>query len=306
MYFPGRATDFGRSNIFFSAAPTPVAINRYRADGDLHDFRVDADPDDSDNDKPTTLDTNKLDGEVVAVFVVVVDTQIWMCSGCKFLTSSSHAVACKGTVTTTDNNNMRWTAVRARRCCQSDAAAGPKGSAVRAFLKENPSATPKRDKVSSSSTDRPKLFLNGANGAQIGGRDTSSAQVKHPVSVVLEEIPAGKIATTTSDSTYAHRCNDIERGLDITKLECQLCQTMHDMRMHCCQTCKPLLAATNEWPRTSHRVWDFHSDTRYTTRGFLRTAGSRMPNVPIAASMLSSWTAMPRTSGTQFAWTWLA
>lgn len=87
-----RAIDPGRSDIFFSAAVTPVTINRYRADGDFHDFWCDVDPDNSDHDNPTTRESDKLDSELV----VVKDTQIAMCSGCKLFIIDSRAIVRKG------------------------------------------------------------------------------------------------------------------------------------------------------------------------------------------------------------------
>lgn len=91
---------------------------------------------------------------------------------------------------------------------RSDATSEPEGSAVGAALKENPSAPPKRDEVSPSSTDRPKLILKEADAGQTSGRGASPAGVKHPASVVLEETPADKRAKTASNSKYSHKCGE--------------------------------------------------------------------------------------------------
>lgn len=47
----------------------PAIIRRYGVEGDFRDFRGDAEPDDSDIDNPTTLESYKLDEDVVVVIV---------------------------------------------------------------------------------------------------------------------------------------------------------------------------------------------------------------------------------------------
>lgn len=87
---PGRVTDSGRSDIFFSAALSLVTIKGAMVEGYFRDFGNRVDVGSSDNDNPTTLETWKFDSEIVAV--VGGHTQNSICRGCKFPASDSHAI----------------------------------------------------------------------------------------------------------------------------------------------------------------------------------------------------------------------
>lgn len=88
---PDRATDSGRSALFFSAAVTPLPIRGNWAQGDFHDFRGDIGPGGSHNDNPTTLESYKFD----SWDAVVVDAQKATCRGCQFYISDTHANLCR-------------------------------------------------------------------------------------------------------------------------------------------------------------------------------------------------------------------
>lgn len=72
----GRATDFVRNHMFFSAALTPVTIKRYGAEGDFRNFPDYVDLGESDTEKPTIIDLFTFDID----FAVVAEAQIAKCA----------------------------------------------------------------------------------------------------------------------------------------------------------------------------------------------------------------------------------
>lgn len=59
-------------------------------------------------------------------------------------------------------------------------------------------------------------------------------------------IPAAEMARSVSDSTYVQICNDIEQELNATKLECQLCRAIRNMRTQYCYKVKSIFGTTME------------------------------------------------------------
>lgn len=205
-----------------------------------------------------------------------MDAQVASFGGCKFFISDAHATLRKEKKMKAALLKIRGAAVNTTtwRCGST---AETTCSSNRAVLKDIPNAPPRREEDSSSSTGRPKMTLKEVVAARVGVRCTSPARVKHSASLVLEETLADKRANIVSDSAYIQICDELGPELDITKLECQLCPTMNDVRAHCCYNCKSTFGAHEEERHGLKRpaanvALRMSFCSRHMTRGFLSKA----------------------------------
>lgn len=103
----GKATDSGRSYIFFSAAPDKNPSRRRRAGGDRSANNGNTEPNNCDKDNPTHFEAYKFECEVVAG----AEAQIAKMSVCRFFVQGPYATACREPLPKAAIIKIHWTNV---------------------------------------------------------------------------------------------------------------------------------------------------------------------------------------------------
>lgn len=131
---PGKATNSGRSDIFFRAILT--TSTKRRAEGDLRGaWMTSYGNTDYDNDDyvKMSLKGYHFDSEAA----VVVDTQVAIMEGCEFFISESHAILCKPPVPKAVILKIRWATMKTVIWRSGEVTKAQEAS-TRVVLKENP------------------------------------------------------------------------------------------------------------------------------------------------------------------------
>lgn len=163
--------------------------------------------------------------------------------GCRFFISASNAILCKVVFPKLAILKIRWATVNTMisRCGEL---ATCKESSLRVVLKDSPKP-PMRLVEASSSKDSVStaVVLKGAPNVATKERGASPACDKG----AGDSVPSRNTQwTSTSTSSYARGCDDIDQQLSAKKLECQLCGAANDVRMNYCHACKSLFGASHE------------------------------------------------------------